>query len=93
MDEYLIEEDVSPEIDKDEQGNSDKYEYIIKGDTDEFDDCLVYVCGPSEETAKEALHRMLTNPTENDKSIMKGHRNFRIVKVPESTCWWNYNND
>lgn len=64
--------------------NSD---FIIVGDT-ENGECLVFVAGRKEEWAKEALNRMLTNPTEYDKRLMKGHTNFRIKEVPAEDCWW-----
>lgn len=33
-------------------------EYIIIGDTKDFDGCLICVCGPSKEHANEILKRM-----------------------------------
>lgn len=65
-----------------------KSEYIIVGDTDKFEDCLVLVCR-TEESAKEALHRMLTDPSRDDERRMKGHTNFRIKEVKAEDCWWN----
>ena len=62
-------------------------EFVIVGDTDKFKDCLVCVCGTSD-NANKILHRMLNNPTENDKKIMDEHRNLRIEEVPEEDCWW-----
>lgn len=62
-------------------------DHVIVGDTKEFEGCLVCVCGTLDH-AEEVLHRMLTNPTDNDKALMKGHSNFRIAEVPEEYCWW-----
>lgn len=64
-------------------------EYNIVGDTKDYKGCLILTCGNSEERAKEALNRLLTNPTENDKMMIKGHTNLRIEKVDGSECWWN----
>lgn len=63
-------------------------DYIIVGDTERFDDCLICVSGKSKESAEETLNRMRTNPTENDKRLMFGHRNLRIKEVPSEKCWW-----
>lgn len=64
-------------------------EYVIVGDTDKYEGCLVCVCGNSLDKAKEELQRMLNNPTENDKRLTFGYRNLRIEAVPEDDCWWN----
>lgn len=63
--------------------------YIIIGDAGRFKDCLVCVAGSTYESAEEVLHRMLNNPTNNDKRLMIGHENFRIKFVEEKDCWWN----
>ncbi len=68
-------------------------EYIIVGDTKEFNDCLVFTCGTSYEHAEEILDRILNNPTENEKRVMKGHKNLRIETVSDDECWWNGNCD
>lgn len=67
-------------------------EYVIIGDTEEYSDCLVYVCRTLEK-AVTILDRMLNNPTENDKSLIQCHTNLRIVKVLAKDCWWNYGCD
>lgn len=67
-------------------------DYIIKGDTEQFKNCLVCVAG-TYENAKEVLKRMLNNPTENDKRLMVGHTNFRIEFAEEKDCWWHGNCD
>jgi hypothetical protein len=64
-------------------------EYIIKGDTDRYEDCLLLVCGESKENAEKALDRLLNNPTDNDKRLIKDHVNLRIAEVADEDCWWN----
>ena len=68
-------------------------DYVIVGDTKNYDGCLVFVCGPSIDHANEVLHRMLNNPNENDKILIKGHSNLRIEEIPEKDCWWHGNCD
>lgn len=63
-------------------------DYIIIGDTKNYKDCLVYVCGTYDH-AEEVLNRMLTNPNNNDKALMQDHYNFRIEEVSEKDCWWH----
>lgn len=67
-------------------------EYVIVGDTPQYKGCLVYTCG-SLENAQKVLKGMLTNPTENDKKLMKHHENFRIEEVEDKDCWWNFGTD
>ena len=43
------------------------FEYIIKGDTKKFNDCLICCCGEDKSRAEETLNRMISNPTDNDK--------------------------
>ena len=68
-------------------------EYIIKGDTERFDNCLVCVCGSSLEDAEKTIRRMINDPTENDKRLIKDHTNLRIEEVVDEDCWWNFNCD
>ncbi len=68
-------------------------EYVIIGDTTKYKDCLVYVIGTSLESAERVLNRMLTNPNENDKTLIRGYTNLRITAVNKSDCWWNDNCD
>ena len=68
-------------------------DYVIAVDTKKYKGCLVYVCGPSFERAQEILHRMLNNPNDNDKAVMKDLYNFRIEEVPAEDCWWHSNCD
>lgn len=63
-------------------------DYVIVGEKDQFEDFLVCACGKNKENAEKALNRMLTNPTENDRRLITGHRNLRIKEVPEEKCWW-----
>lgn len=67
-------------------------DYIIIGDTANYKDCLIYVCGSSE-NASRILDRMLNNPTDNDKRIMTDHCDLRIKEVPEEDCWWRHLRD
>lgn len=64
-------------------------EYVITGDTEKYKDCLIFVIGESIEIAEQTLNRMLNNPTENDKKLIKGFTNIRIEKVDKKDCWWN----
>ena len=67
-------------------------DYVIVGDTANYKDCLVCVCFTAE-NAEKVLHRMLTNPNDNDKALMKGHTNLRIKITPKEDCWWRGNCD
>ena len=64
-------------------------EYIIVGDTEEFDECLVALCGTDFEKAKEALDKMINDPDEHAKELSKGHKNLRLKEVKSADCWWN----
>lgn len=64
-------------------------EYIIVGDTKDYERCLVCPCGKKRERAEEVLNRMITDPTPNDKFLTKGHTNLRIEEVEDKDCWWN----
>lgn len=68
-------------------------DYIIVGDTDRYKDCLVCVCGLSEDVANKILHRMLNNPTDDDKRLIKGHKNLRVITTPKEENWWRGNCD
>lgn len=63
-------------------------DFIIKGDSEQYKDCLVCVCGTSREVAEEHLAKMLSNPSENDKRLIEGMSNLRIEEVEEKDCWW-----
>lgn len=68
-------------------------EYIIKGDTERYKDCLVLVCGASKPHAETVLSRLLNNPTDDDMRLIKDHKNLRIEEVEDKECWWNFNCD
>ena len=63
-------------------------DYVIVGDTEKYDGCLVCVCF-SLENANETLNRMLNNPTDSDRRITQTYSNLRIKEVPEKDCWWH----
>ena len=63
--------------------------FIIVGDTDQYEGCLVCTCGGDKHHAEVVLERMKNNPTENDKRIIKGHTNLRIKEVEQKDCWWD----
>lgn len=65
-------------------------QYLIKVDTETYNDCLICVCGSSFESAEQCLKRMLNNPTENDKKLIEGAKNLRIEEADEKECWWEY---
>lgn len=67
-------------------------EYVIVGDT-ERGECLVYVGFKTKERAEQVIQQILTNPTENDKRVTKGHTNLRAKPVEDEDCWWNDNCD
>lgn len=54
-------------------------DYIIAGDTERHNDCLVYVCGKSLETAEKTLARAKAEDSE--------YTNLRIEQV--ENVWWN----
>ena len=64
-------------------------EYIIEGDTERFNNCLVYTCGRDKKNAERILNRMLTNPCEADLKILETHKNLRVAPVEDVNCWWN----
>lgn len=71
----------------------DNGDWIITGDTNEYKDCLITVCGRDENAAKTTLNRMLTTPTNNDKRITKEHSNLRLELIKPENCWWRYGLD
>ena len=64
-------------------------EYIIVGDTEKYDGCLIYTCGTDKSWAEKVLERMLTNPDEQDKQELAKHSNLRVEAVQEKDQWWN----
>ena len=69
------------------------HEYIICGDTEEYKECLIYLCGASLDYAEKVLNKVLNSPTEYDKNLTKGYTNIKIKKVVSEDCWWNYGCD
>lgn len=66
--------------------------YIIKGDSEKYTDCLIYVCG-SYENAARTLDRILNEPNEYDVELMKKYKNIKIDFVEAKYCWWDRNCD
>lgn len=64
-------------------------EYIIIGDTAEYEGCLVYVIKGTKEDAEKVLDRMLNNPDEYDLKKLEKHTNLRIKAVEKEDQWWN----
>ena len=62
-------------------------QYIIIGDTKEYEGCLVTVCGKDRDFAEAVLKRMTDNPNDNDRRITKGHSNLRLKIVDGG--WWD----
>ena len=67
-------------------------DYVIVGDTEKYEGCLICI-GGTYENAEKRLDHMLNNPDENDKRLMIGHTNLRIEFVEEKDCWWHGNCD
>lgn len=63
--------------------------YVIVGDTAEHDECLVYTCGKSLELAMKHLNQIQTNPTANDKHMIRGMKNLRVQSTDGKHEWWN----
>ena len=68
-------------------------EFVIVGDTETSQGCLVCLCGADYKRACEILERILYNPTPNDLLSIKGHSNLRIEEVASENCWWHGNLD
>lgn len=64
-------------------------EYIIVGDTKDYEGCLIYVCGRNKEHAEDVLKRVIESPSESDRKATKGHSNLRLKEVVSEDCWWN----
>ena len=62
--------------------------YIIEGDTEKYNGCLIYICGGYESAAR-VLDRILNEPNEYDRELMKNHKNIRIGFVESKYCWWD----
>ena len=68
-------------------------EYIIVGDSEKCEGCLLYCGFKEKEHADRVLNRMLNNPTRGDEQIMRGKSSIRVQEVASKDCWWNYNCD
>ena len=68
-------------------------DYIIIGDTPKYKDVLICVCCSNRENATKVLERMTTNPTEDDKKLIKDATNLRIKHEKAEDCWWRYGCD
>ena len=69
-------------------------EYFIAGDALLHKGCLICITDcKSFEEAEQILERMLNNPNENDKKMIKGYRNIHVAAIPKNDCWWNDNCD
>ena len=71
-------------------------EYIISADyviNGEVCRCLVALAGVTMEHAEEVLDRMVNNPTENDKRLIKTGKNLEIEYLEGIDCWWRYGCD
>ena len=64
-------------------------EYIIVGDSEKCEGCLLYCGFKEKEQAERVLNRMLNNPTRGDEQIMRGKSNIRVQEVASKDCWWN----
>lgn len=62
--------------------------YIIVGDTEKYNSCLVSVIYGDKELAEQVLDRMVNNPTENDLVLTSGINNLRIEE-DNGEGWWN----
>ena len=66
-------------------------EYIIVGDSEHYEGCLIYTCGADREKAEEYLDRIIYSPTDNDIKATEGMTNLRIKEVSEEEEWWSDN--
>lgn len=65
------------------------YEFIIVGDTERFNDCLITPCGKKLDRAKEVLQKCIDQSDENLVRLCRGHSNFRIERIKSADAWWN----
>lgn len=67
-------------------------EYIIVGDTEKYNACLIRVVHGDLEFAKKVLNDIKNNPNPNwlEKQILETHTNIRIETVDKSDAWWNW---
>ena len=60
--------------------------YLIVGDTEYCDYCIVAICNTDRVYAEQVLQQMETNP---DNEISRGYTNLRIEEIPVENCWLN----
>ena len=63
--------------------------YIIVGDTDKYEDCLVYTIMGGRDLAEKVLDRLNNNPDDRDKRVRETMHNFRIKETKPEGEWWN----
>lgn len=63
--------------------------YVIVGDTEKIKGCLVCPIGEEKEKAEKRLKQIISNPSENDEKLIKGHSNLRIGSIKSYDAWWN----
>ena len=61
--------------------------YIIVGDHEKYENCLVSVVHGDMDYAKQVLDRMVNNPTKNDLVLTSGISNLRI-EDDNGERWW-----
>ena len=84
-----IKKELSMSEEEEFKGVIDMDEYIIVGDSPNFNECLIYTCGTDKELAEDYLDRILNYPTENDKKATENMTNIKIKKVSSGAAWWN----
>lgn len=63
--------------------------YIIVGDTEKYEGCLVYTVAGDREFAEQVLNKIKTQPTDLDKAVLKTHKNLRVEETKPEDEWWN----
>lgn len=64
-------------------------EYVIVGDTELYNGCLVRVCHGDKEFAKTELQKMFISKDEQDIKDVNKYKNLRVEPVEEKDQWWN----
>ena len=63
--------------------------WIIVGDTDKYEGCLVYTIMGGRDLAETVLDRLNNNPDVRDMQVRETMHNFRIKETKPSEEWWN----
>ena len=71
----------------------DDGDWIIIGDIDKYQGCLIATCGKNLDNAEKSLNRMIKDPNDNDKRLIEGYKNLRLKLVKPDDCWWRYGLD